>query len=64
MKKLKAKQLGPWCTFCPPKTTKATHVQCGWYGQFACEEHKEDLKKVEQEEDRLTEADYQTWMRL
>lgn len=43
MKKLKAKQLGNWCQFCEPKTTRATHVGRGFDG-FCCEDHKEELK--------------------
>ena len=68
MKKLKTNQLGPWCTFCPPKTRKAVFVQTGWYGQFSCDEHKEDLRKYEQDESereqRMTEADHQSWANL
>ena len=64
MNKLKDKQLGPWCTFCASKTTKAVYVQTGWYGQFACEKHKDDLNTYENKESNLTEADYQTWMQL
>lgn len=63
MNRLKKNQLGSWCSFCQPKTTKAVYVQRGWRS-FACECHKEDLLKIEKAEERLTEADYQTWMKL
>ena len=66
MKKLKPKQLGPWCDFCEPKTTRATHVgRC--FNGFACEAHRDNLKKDELEnfdEGYMSEADYQTWGRL
>jgi hypothetical protein len=68
MKKLKEKQLGPWCTFCPPKTVRASHVENGWRGEFCCEMHKPELLEHERDhelmEDRITLADEQTWMRL
>ena len=68
MKKLKQKQLGPWCSYCPPKTTRATYRQDGFSGKFCCDGHKENLEADEQEEyrreQRYTEADDQTWGRL
>ena len=65
MKRLKKKQLGAWCKFCPPKTTRATHVQYAWAGMFCCEEHIDNLRAYEAHEERhLTEADYQTWVGL
>jgi len=68
MKRLKRNQEGPFCSFCPPKTNRATHRQNGFAGYFCCVDHKEELKVIEEEvnrkEERLTEADYQTWMRL
>lgn len=64
MKKLKAKQIGPWCSFCPPKTTRAIYRASGVAHNFACDKHKDDLAKSEKQSDRLTEADYQTWMKL
>lgn len=68
MKKLKAKQLGPWCSFCAPKTTRAVYRENGFADKFACSEHKSalaqhDRQKAEREQ-RITEADYQTWMRV
>lgn len=68
MNKLKKNQLGPWCTFCPPKTTKATHVQYGWNGHFACVNHKQELINYETEkyeiDNSMSEGDYQSWGRL
>ena len=68
MKKLKQKQLGPWCSYCEPKTTRATHRQDGFSGKFCCEEHRDELRDEEEEiyrrEQRYTEADAQTWGRL
>jgi hypothetical protein len=68
MKKLKANQLGSWCTYCPPKTTRATHREYGASGKFCCASHVEALKADEQitydREQRHTEADYQTWGNL
>ena len=59
--KLKKNQIGPWCSFCKPKTIRAVYVERGWTGKFACEVHKD---KLEMAEGRITEADFQTWMRL
>ncbi len=68
MKKLKANQLGPWCSFCAPKTTRAVYRENGFASTFACSEHKSALaqheKREAEQEQRLTEADYQTWMRV
>lgn len=68
MKKLKANQLGPWCSFCAPKTERAVYRENGFADKFACSEHKSALAQhecqKEEREQRLTEADYQTWMRV
>jgi hypothetical protein len=64
MHQLQKKQLGPWCSFCPPKTNKALYVQDGWYGKFCCEVHKQEMLDYEKIGDDLTEADYQTWVNL
>ncbi|GFD77248.1 hypothetical protein KUL118_01100 [Tenacibaculum sp. KUL118] len=68
MKKLKANQRGPWCSFCEPKTERAVYRENGFAGKFACSEHKSALaeheKREVEREEHLTEADYQTWMRL
>ena len=64
MNKLKPNQIGPWCTFCEPKTIRAVYVQRGWYGKFACEKHETNLADCEKEDNRRTEADHQTWERL
>lgn len=64
MKKLKANQLGPWCSFCAPKTSRAIYREDGFADKFACSEHRSALTQHERQkaEQRLTEADYQTWM--
>lgn len=68
MKVLKDKQLGPWCSFCEPKTTRATHRQDGFGGKHCCADHKPQLLEIERSnalrEGRMTEADHQTWGRL
>ena len=64
MLKLTKKQIGPWCTFCDQKTNRAVFVQRGWHGLFACELHKADLAEVESTEEKVNEADYQTWVSL
>jgi len=68
MKKLKQKQLGHWCSYCEPKTTRAGYVNSGVVIKYSCDEHKGQLlteEKQEQERDqRYTEADNQTWGRL
>jgi len=62
---LKKKHLGPYCSFCPPKTTRAVYTDEHRHSTFACEDHKQDLIKEESKtrhtEERMTEADYQTW---
>lgn len=61
MKKLKVKQLGSWCQFCEPKTTRATHVGRGFNG-FACEAHKPELREIEEKDDgHMSEGDRQAW---
>lgn len=64
MKKLKKSQLGHWCSYCEPKTTRAIYVQSGWHGMFACEKHKDKLMADEKKEEKFTEADRQSWMRI
>ena len=68
MKRLKINQLGPWCSFCDINTrSRAVFRQDGFSGKFACEEHKQNLldyEELQYKSDHLTEADYQTWMRL
>ena len=68
MKRLKANQLGPWCSFCNTGQKKrAVFRQDGFSGKFACDEHKQNLMEYEMSHNkscRLTEADYQTWIRL
>ncbi len=68
MKRLKANQLGPFCSWCEPKTSRAVYRQDGFAGKFACAFHAAALEDLEAEErqrdERITEADRQTWMRL
>lgn len=68
MKKIKEHEIGPWCKWCPEKTVRAVWRASGHIGEHACEEHREDLltyeRKVRNTEDHLSEADYQTWMRV
>lgn len=68
MKRLKKNQMGPWCSFCPEKTTRAVYREDGFAKVFSCADHKEALKDHErvksEREDRMTEADYQTWHKL
>jgi hypothetical protein len=45
-----------WCDWCKEKTL----AKYKWYGSKACEEHKEKLIP----DDRMTEADYQSWYRF
>lgn len=67
MKKLKANQLGPWCSFCASKTERAVYRENGFASTFACSKHNGYLaqheKREAEREKHLTEADYQTWMR-
>lgn len=64
MKKLKANQLGVWCTYC--KTNRATHRSM-YFRYYSCSntECMDKAKSAEQSdqisESHLTEADYQTW---
>lgn len=68
MKRLKKNQKGPWCSFCPPKTSRAVWRDYGFMGVFACEDCSEHLESYEYSselrEARITNADEQTWMRL
>ena len=70
MKSLKQNQLGPWCSYCEPKTTRANLRKSGMNsdGLFACIAHRERLREDELEhsllDKRCTEADHQTWGRL
>lgn len=68
MKRLKPNQIGPYCSFCEPRTTKAVFRNDVMFNKFACDNHKKDLMKYEHDQDErdshLTEADYQTWWRL
>lgn len=68
MKRLKKNQVGPWCSFCPPKTSRAVWRDYGFTGVFACENCRDNLASHERQseirESRITDADEQTWMRL
>lgn len=48
-----------YCTFCKP--TKIDAIWRDARCSFACEKHKSEL---EDNSNPLTEADYQTWMKL
>ena len=59
MKKITQKDIKngfKWCDWCKNKNLAIYK----YYGSKACEEHKHKLKI----DDRMTEADYQTWDRL
>lgn len=70
MKKLKQNQLGHWCSYCPSKTTRAVYrLQYDTTKDHCCNEHiaeaREDERKAQSLRNKdLSEADYQTWMRL
>lgn len=76
MKKLKENQLGPFCSYCEPRTTRAVYRKSSWaysysagFNKYCCEEHKESLLEDERKcskdsEDSYSEADYSTWLRL
>lgn len=55
-----------YCDYCKPKKVDAIYRKVGFAshdsGDFACEEHRDKIK-VEIEKG-LSEADYQTWMKL
>ena len=55
MKKLKPKQLGYFCQYCPPKTTRATYRSDYGFDYFACNEHKGLLPSVRVDEDDFYE---------
>ena len=68
MKILKPNQRCYWCSYCPPKTNKALYRASGSFNTFACENHISELQQYEEQhtinELHLTEADYQTWVKL
>lgn len=41
VRRLRAKQRGPWCSYCQEKV-RAVHRGCG-FRKFACSKHFEDL---------------------
>jgi hypothetical protein len=49
-----------YCPYCKPEKVNATYRTSGWT-DVSCEKHKNNLYE---DDDRLTEADYQTWMRI
>ncbi len=51
MKRLKQKQLGYFCQYCPPKTNRAKYRADFGFNFFACEEHKNLLPPVEVDEE-------------
>lgn len=60
-RKLKARQRGPWCQYCEPKTTRAVYRDYGFHN-FACEEHKGQLPK--DPDDYMTEGEWQAFGRF
>ena len=50
IRKLKAKQRGPYCPYCPPKTTRATHR--GYGHSLACEKHLPELREQDARDSR------------
>ena len=58
---------GALCSFCRPKKTTATWKADGFtdfrFG-LACNEHKDQLEDIDTVNEHLSEADYQTWMKL
>ena len=71
MKKLKkhVQENGAMCDFCRPRKITAIWRTDGMvHIGLACRNHKHKLRELEethaQHEEHLTEADYQTWMRL
>lgn len=66
-KKEREKAGNIYCDHCKPKKVDAVWRKCGFaYHEkldFACDKHK-NLIKISVENDHLTEADYQTWMKL
>jgi hypothetical protein len=65
MKKLKQKQLGPWCDYCPPKTVRAVYAVRG-FNSLCCEAHYQEAELTERaiNNEHVSEADYQTWWNL
>ena len=56
-----------YCTYCKPHRIDAVYRSTRGAGiVFACVEHKSELADHEgkSESEHLTEADYQTWMRI
>lgn len=49
-----------YCTFCKPERVDA--IWRDWRCNLACNKHKDNLDN--DNNDNLTEADYQTWMKL
>ena len=51
---------------CKCGLTAKYRSQRGWQKFYACEDHKSKIVDIENytEEERMTEADYQTWERL
>ena len=66
-KKEREKAGNIYCDHCKPLKIDAIYRLEGigashQFGDFACEKHKHLIRKDDNE--KLTEADYQTWMRL
>ena len=48
VRRLRKNQRGPWCGYCEPKTTRATHRGLG-FSKFSCADHKERLETDDRE---------------
>ena len=67
MRRIKKKELEKsgniYCSFCRPKRINALYRLAVTGSEFSCELHKFRLKGSDTDE-HLTDADYQTWMRV
>lgn len=61
VRKLRAAQRGPWCSYCGPKETRAVYRGCH-FEKFACQDHLDNLNKDDAEQTRrdklYSEADH------
>lgn len=55
---------GAKCDHCRPLKVTATWKEGGFRAGLACDKHKDLLSSEELDDGRLTEADYQTWVKL
>lgn len=57
-RKLKSKQRGPWCDYCPTKSRKAAYRDYG-FKSFACEAHKDQIPP--DPSDHMSEGEWQAF---